>query len=249
MKPLPLTAEAEAVLARIRTSRLPLAVCGTTHARTWPQVKDIIRLHVNAAGAAVSDINKYMLCAQEMAKAFRTETGEPLARELVLTIRKWAGYGLKPALLQTILCDCVHRFEQLGYSPEPARPRVGRKPGPKSRRLPRRTYEQVLRKGRVALNKRGTVEDQAAGHAEAIRQNREISNTLSGLLKARKVPGREFVRYNAFAQKLGRLARNYHAKSLAIAATELVDLYEANGLDRATVLSIALVLFDITELS
>jgi hypothetical protein len=68
-------------------------------------------------------------------------------------------------------------------------------------------------------------------------RNREISRRLALLLAARKIPGQEFIRYNAFAQKLGRLSRKY------------ADLYEAKALATDILRAIAATLFDIAGLS
>jgi hypothetical protein len=57
------------------------------------------------------------------------------------------------------------------------------------------------------------------------------------------------VAYFAYAQKLGRLCRNYAEKTLAIAASDLIDRYEAKSLDRETLAAIALVIFGISDLS
>jgi hypothetical protein len=57
------------------------------------------------------------------------------------------------------------------------------------------------------------------------------------------------VAYFAFAQKLGRLCRNYGEKTLAIAASDLIDRYESKSLDRETLAAIALVIFGISDLS
>ena len=51
---------------------------------------------------------------------------------------------------------------------------------------------------------------------------------------AHGIPGDRFVAYFAFAQKLGRYARNHSGETLRMAASDLVDLYEAKNLDRDT---------------
>ena len=82
-------------------------------------------------------------------------------------------------------------------------------------------------------------------HAKGIGQNKEISRRLSVLLATRKVPGREFIRCNALAPKLGRLSRTYADESFLMAAADPVDLYEAKSLDRDTLLAISSSLFDV----
>ena len=73
-----------------------------------------------------------------------------------------------------------------------------------------------------------------------------VDDACALLLAARKTPGRQFIRYNAFAQKLGRLSRTYADKSLQMAAADLIDLYEAKTLDSDTLRAIAVTLFGIT---
>jgi hypothetical protein len=79
-------------------------------------------------------------------------------------------------------------------------------------------------------------------------QNRDISRKLALLLKDRNIPGEQFVRYNAFAQKLGRLSRHYGGKSLQMAASDLIDYYEAKSLDGDVLRGIAAAVFDIDVL-
>jgi hypothetical protein len=184
-----------------------------------------------------------------MLKAFRTETGEPLARALELAIRKWANFGLAPALLQELFCICFQRFEQNGYAKPTVAPLAGgKKRGPKARRLPRRSYEKALKKGRTSRARSGTVEGQAAKQKAGSAQAAEIADKLRPVLAARAIPGTEFVAYFAFAQRLGRLSRNYTAKSLAMAASDLIDLYEAKLLDGDALRAIAAALFGVTDL-
>jgi len=73
-----------------------------------------------------------------------------------------------------------------------------------------------------------------------------IARRLKPVLESRGVTGRTFIPYYNFAQKLGRLSRNYGGKSLQIAAADLVDLYEAKQLDSDILHAISQVLFDIT---
>jgi hypothetical protein len=56
------------------------------------------------------------------------------------------------------------------------------------------------------------------------------------------------VAYFAYAQKLGRLCRNYAEKTLAIAASDLIDRYEAKWLDRDALRAIAVIIFGVTDL-
>ena len=92
------------------------------------------------------------------------------------------------------------------------------------------------------------MEEQSASHARGIAQNRDISRKLALLLKDRNIPGEHFIRYNAFAQKLGRLSRKYGGKSLRMAASDLTDYYEAKSLDGDTLRAIATILFGVADL-
>ena len=117
-----------------------------------------------------------------------------------------------------------------------------RQPKPRRRRS---TYAVSLNKGRAMLRKGSTV----AGQAERQRQGSElasdIARRLKPVLEARGITGRAFIPYYNFAQRLGRLSRNYSAKSLAMAASDLVDLCEAQELDGGTLRTISQALFDI----
>jgi hypothetical protein len=209
-------------------------------------VREQVDRRISRFGVSVHEINIYRRYVTEVLKAFRTETGEPLAEELELCIRKWANLGLAPELLQQLLCDCHQKFHAVGHQ-MPKRKPIG--PEPRLRRRRRSTYAQALGKGRVSRSPTATTGEQSARHANGIARNREISRKLAKLLATRKMPGKEFIRYNAFAQKLGRLSRNYAAKSLVMAASDLVDLYEAKALDGDALRAIAVTLFGINVTS
>ena len=250
MKKLALNARTRHVLGFIRQTTFPLSVYGRSHARVMPMVRIIINLCINRSGPARHETNMYRRAAVEMVKAFRTLTGEPLARALELTLRKWINLGLKSELLQELLCDLHQKFDATGHQiPKPKNIVPVKRAGPGRGHKKRRTYEEQLKRGRVSLRPRTAIEDQAANFTRAVKSNKEISNRLAGLLRARRIPGQEFIRYNAFAQKLGRLARNYSSRSLAQTASDLIDLYEAKSLDRDTLASIAATLFGLTDLS
>ena len=246
MRPLVLTAATSDVLAFIRRTTFPLSVYGRSAARVWPMVREQVNRRISQFGVPVHEVNIYKRYAVEMLKAFRTETGEPLAAALELCVRKWTNLGLVPELLQQILCDCHQKFHACGHQLPRRRPVAPeKKPGPGLRRRRKKTYAEALSKGRVSRSLAATIEDQSARHARGITRNREISRKLAVLLAARKIPGQEFIRYNAFAQKLGRLSRTYADKSLQMAAADLIDLYEAKSLDGDTLRAIAGTLFGV----
>jgi len=244
MRSLSLTPEARDVLSFIRRTEFPLSVYGRSAARVWPMVRDQVNKRISSFGVPVHEVNIYKRYAVEMLKAFRTKTGEPLASALELCVRKWTNLGLAPELLQQLLCDCHQKFHSVGHKLPKPKPIA---PGPKLRRRRRSTYAQALSKARVSRSLAATTEEQSARHTNGIARNREISRELAKLLAARKIPGKEFIRYNAFAQKLGRLSRTYGGKSLRVAAADLIDLYEAKALDGDTLRAIATTLFGVTN--
>ena len=249
MRPLVLTTATGEVLAFIRRTTFPLSVYGRSAARVWPMVREQVNRRISRFGVPMHEVNIYRRYTAEMLKAFRTQTGEPLATALVLCMRKWANLGLAPELLQQVLCNCHQKFHACGHQ-LPRRKLLAskKKPGPGLRRKRKKTYAEALSKGRVSRSPTASLEDQSARHAEGIAQNKEISRRLALLLAARKIPGQEFIRYNAFAQKLGRLSRKYADKSLQMAAADLVDLYEAKALAPDILRAIAATLFDIAGL-
>jgi hypothetical protein len=245
-----LTAETQAILARLRAYGWTLCVFGMSPGEAWRLVKARVERRIQDAGVAVQNVNVYRRCVHELVKAFRTETGEPLAQAIELVIRKWVNLGLESELLQGLLGDCFLRFEQNGYAnPSVTPPAGGKKRGPKARRLPRRSYERALKKGRASRARSGTVEDQAARQKAGSAHAAEIADKLRLILAARAIPGAQFVSYFAFAQGLGRLSRNYTAKSLAMAASDLVDLYEAKSLDGDALRAIAASVFGVNASS
>lgn len=240
MRSLDLTAQTRDVLAFIRRTEFPLSVYGRSAARVWPMVREQVNRRISRFGVPVHEVNIYRRYVTEMLKAFRTETGEPLAAALELCVRKWTNLGLAPELLQQLLCDCHRKFHAVGHELPKHKPVA---PGPRLRHRRRSTYAQALSKGRASRSLAATTGEQSGRHANGIARNREISQKLAKLLASCKIPGSEFIRYNAFAQKLGRLSRNYADKSLQMAAADLIDLYEAKSLDGDTLRAVAATLF------
>ena len=246
MRSLSLIPEARDVLSFIRRTEFPLSVYGRSAGRVEPMVRGQVSKRISQFGVPVHEVNIYRRYVTEMLKAFRTQTGEPLAAALELCVRKWANLGLAPDLLQQLLCDCHRKFHAVGHQMPKRKPLVPEtKPGPALRRRKKRTYTEALNKGRVSRSRSTTTEEQSASHAKGIAQNRDISRKLAVLLASRKISGRQFIRYNAFAQKLNHLSRNYTAKSLAMAASDLIDLYEAKSLDGDALRAIAITLFGV----
>jgi hypothetical protein len=250
VRPLLLTVETQAVLTRIRAYGWTLFVFGMSASQAWRLVRARVERRIQRAGVALQNVNVYRRYVHGLVRAFRTETGEPLAQAIELVIRKWVNLGLESGLLQGLLGDCFLRFEQVGYAkPTVTPPAGGKKRGPKPRRLPRRSYEKALKKGRVSRGRSGTVEEQTAKHRVGSGHAAEIADRLKSVLAASGIPGAQFVSYFAFAQRLGRLSRNYSAESLRIAASDLIDLYEAKSLDGDTLRAIAATVLGLTDLA
>ncbi len=244
MRPLPLDFETRDVLAFIRSDEFPLSVYGRSAARAWPMVRDLVNERIHSFGVAVHEVNAYRRYVTELLRAFRTRTGSALADALELCLRKWTNLTLEPELLQLLLCYCHRKFHAVGHQ-VPGRKPPAPEARPTLRRRKKKSYSEALAKGRASRSRFATPEAQAESHEEGIARNRDISRRLAALLGARRVPGRQFIRYNAFAQKLGRLARTYEGESLQRAAADLVDYYEAKALDPDTLSAIAQTLFAI----
>jgi hypothetical protein len=248
MRTLNLSPEVRDVLSFIRRTEFPLSVYGRSAGQVWPMVRGPVSKRISSFGVPVHEVNMYKRYVTELLKAFRTQTGEPLAAALELGVRKWSNLGLAPELLQQLLCDCHQKFHAVGHQMPKRKPLVPEtKPGPRRRKRP--TYAQALEQGRVSRSRSATTEEQMAGHAKGIAQNRDISRKLALLLKDRNIPGEQFIRYNAFAQKLGSLSRKYGGKSRQMAAADLIDFYEAKALNGDTLRAIATTMFDVPGLS
>jgi hypothetical protein len=247
MRPIELETETRDVLAFIRRTEFPLSVYGRSAGRVWPMVRGQVSKRISSFPVPVHEVNMYKRYVAELLKAFRTETGKPLAQALELCLRKWSNLGLAPKLLEQLLCDCHHKFHAVGHQMPNRRPLAPEtKPGPRRRK--KRTYAKALEQGRISRSGSATTEEQAASHARGIAQNRDISQRLALLLKDRNIPGDQFIRYNAFAQKLGRLSRQHGGKTLQLAASDLIDYYEAKLLDGSVLRAIAATVFDIDVL-
>jgi hypothetical protein len=83
-----LTTETQAILTRIRTCGWTLSVFGMSAGAVWRLVEARVERRVMDAGVSVLSINVYRRYVHELVRAFRTETGEPLAQAIELVIRK-----------------------------------------------------------------------------------------------------------------------------------------------------------------
>jgi hypothetical protein len=247
MKPIPLTPETSAIFDRIRTHDWVLNVYGQSHSRAMRLVKARVERRIKRSGLPVHEFNAYRRFVHELAKAFRTETDELLVKAIELTLRKWTNLGLVSALLQELLGDCFLRFEQQGYAMPKAKSLAHKgRPACKPGRVSHLSYEEALRKNRISLGRANTVAEQSAKQKAGAARAAVIARELRPVLAARGIPADKFVAYFAFAQKLGRLSRNYGGESLRIAASDLIDYYEAKPLDGGTLRAIAAILFGVS---
>ncbi|MBN1459677.1 MAG: hypothetical protein JXA57_09065, partial [Armatimonadetes bacterium] len=109
----------------------------------------------------------------------------------------------------------------------------------------RTTYAKSLRQGRVALRGGNTPEEQVELQQKGSALAADIARRLKPLLAERDITGRSIIPYFNFAQKLGRLTRKHGGKTLQMAASDLIDLYEAKALDADILRAISRSLFDI----
>jgi hypothetical protein len=242
MRDLTLSAETQAIFDRIRSYAWTLNVYGMSQSRALWLVRARTQTRINQAGTVPPYPNVYRRYVNELVRVFRTENGERLIATIKLTIRKWVNFGLEPTLLEGLLIDYFLRFEQQGYA-MPKTQSLRRQPRPRHRHG---TYAASLKKGQAALRKGSTVAEQAELQKQGSDIASAIARRLKPVLEARGITGRAFIPYYNFAQKLGRLCRNYGGKSLQMAAADLVDLYEAKQLDGDILHAISQVLFDIT---
>ena len=245
MRELAFSAKTQAILGRIKSYAWTLNVYGLSQSRAEWLVKARARARIHKAGVVPPYTNVYRRYVSELIRAFRTETGERLIAAIKLTIRKWVNFGLDQALLEGLLGDCFLRFEQQSYA-MPKVKALGRQPKPRRHHT---TYAVSLRKGRAALRKGSTVAEQAELHRMGSELASDIARRLKPVLEARDVTGRAFIPYYNFAQQLGRLTRNYGGKSLQMAASDLIDYYEAKALTPDILRAIAAALFDLPGLS
>ena len=246
MRHLELTSETAAALAQLVEAQWDLNVYGMSQALAWSKVKTMVVRRLDSAGVLVVAHSQYQRFANEVVGKYRTLTRAPLATALEQVIRKWARYGFDPELLQQLLCDCHRRFLMLGYAAPKTKTCIAK---PQRQRRKPRTYEQALKQRKVRLSPGRTVEQQSEAYETGLVRNRQISARLRDLLKAKGIPGREFIRYNAFAYRVDRYCRGFSGPSLDRAVSGIIDEFESKGLARPTLLAIASALFDLTDLS
>ena len=238
-----LTPETASAFDQLRGARWDLNVYGMSQARAWFKVKPMVLRRLNSTGVLVVAHSQYQRFVNEVVSQYRTLTRAPLAAALERTVGKWARFGFDPELLQELICDCHRRFMMLGYAAPKTTTSLGK---PQRRRRKLRTYEQALKQRKVRLSPGRTVKQQSADYEAALAHNREISAQLRDLLREKRIPGREFIRYNAFAYRVDRYCRSFSGPSLNRAVSGIIDEFESKGLDGEALRTIAATLFGVT---
>ncbi len=242
MRPLELNPETTRLLDRIRRRNVILPVHGFRQNAVWPLARQAIKPLLDDAGPTEPSRNYYQVFARELIRHCRTSRGEQLALGIELTLRKWRDFKLDLGLLQRLALACYEAFTAFdpGLQPETAR-----QPDRKRKRKPKRTYPQSVEDGDVPTSTKELKKRQFRSYEKAMEHNREISHKVRQVLIEREMPLRQFIRYNAFAYRLDHAARNYTLKTLQTAAENLVDQWEAKGLNRPTLLAICREVFNI----
>jgi hypothetical protein len=106
-KPLNLDRETTFVLAEIRAAK-PVALYGSTTEAAEERLARVILPILETTGLPPVDALQYRWFMRELARIWRTRTGNDLAFFLELCLRKWAGNGLHLRSLETLVRE-VHR--------------------------------------------------------------------------------------------------------------------------------------------
>jgi hypothetical protein len=234
MRPLELNLELVRLVQRIRKEYLNSKVYGYRHDYAWPIAWKAAIPILDSARATVSQQTNYVTFLKQLVRTLRHEHSNRLAQDIVLLVRRWRDLGLDLGLLQELALIVWRTFEALRtYELPEAMLQSVKKKG-----RARRSYEQAVKDGDVPVAAESVKEEQVRNYTEAIAHNREVSRTVSRVIRGLGVPGREFVRYNAFAFRVDRVVRRHADRTLAIEVANLVDQWEAKGLRRDVLLTI-----------
>jgi hypothetical protein len=239
MKRLELTAETRRMFDDLKNRRWPVPAYGMKHEKPWASAWRVLKPLLNRAGRSRTQQVQYRAAAHEFICLFRTETGAELVAGIEQTLLRWQapGFGLDLRMLEQVALTCYERCLAL-LRPGP-KPKALGIVIPTKRTRPGRTYEQMLRHGRVPRNEEATIPEQTERYQQAMRKNSAISRKVRQALVDHGVPLKEFIRYNAFAYRLSKRARRYSGKTLRLVALDLVDQWEAKGQNRGVLLAIA----------
>ena len=112
--PLSLNPETELALNDIRTSEQPGRLFGRTQAEAEAEVRKVGMPMLEDAGLQKVVIMQYSWYLRELARVFRTRTGNDLAWHIETVMRKWLGYGLEPNTMQLLACEIHQRMKAAG---------------------------------------------------------------------------------------------------------------------------------------
>ncbi len=239
MRQLELTAKMRRMFDDLKTRHWPVPAYGMKHDRVWTKVWQTLGPMLNLAGVTRTAKSQYRTAAHEFIRMFRTRTGSELCAGIEQALLRWQapGFGLDLRMLERVALTCYERCLAL-LRPGP-KPKAWGIVMPRKQTRPKRTYEQMLRHGRVPKNAEATIPEQTERYQRAMRENRTISEKVRQVLLDQGVPLKNFIRYNAFAYRLSKRARRYSGKTLKMAALDLVDQWQAKGQDRKVLLAIA----------
>ena len=116
--PLSLNPETELALNDIRTSEQPGRLFGRTQAEAEAEVRKVGMPMLEDAGLQKVVIMQYSWYLRELARVFRTRTGNDLAWHIETVMRKWLGYGLEPNTMQLLACEIHQRMKAAAVSAE-----------------------------------------------------------------------------------------------------------------------------------
>ena len=227
MRQLSIKTELREELDRFRAGNRGLELAGMKAASAQALVREMMLAVVNRAGTAVGTRGPCFAAAREFSRLARTRQGPALATEIELWLRKWTALGLDSSVLQEVALTCLRRFGRPVTQPLP-------EPGKPKRTRKRRSYAQAIQAGTARAG--SNIVRQVEEHRQASERSRAVSGVVKEVLAEHGIPGREFVRYNAFAYQMDKRQRRHGGKTLETARKDLLDLWTAKGLN-PTVLS------------
>ena len=234
MRPLELNQELVRLLQRIRREHLASKVYGYRHDFAWPIAWKAVKPLLDSIPVSSTALTHYVSFLKELVKLFRYRDGGQLAQGIEVLVRKWRDLTLDLELLQKFVPIIWNTYEALLKR---TLPKSALQPK-KERKRPKRSYEQAIEDGAVPVEGETTKQQQAQKYRDAIAHNRDVSRRVSLITRGLDVPGRDFVKYSAFAFRVDRVARKYGDRTLAMEVANLVDESEAMGLRRDVLLAI-----------
>jgi len=215
---------------RFRAGNQTLALHRADAAQAQALVREQMLAVVNRAGVRVGKLGPCFAAAREFSRVARIKEGPAFVTAVELWLRKWTALGLDQTVLEDAVLACLDKYGRPVAVPTPKLVLPKRKPG-------HRTYEQAIQAGLAPAG--ANVERQVREHEQATTRSRAVAAIVRRVLGEHGLPGRDFVRYNAFALQVDRRHRRYGGKTLDTAVADLVDLAEAKDLDRETLIALS----------